>query len=159
MTIDAWIASVVTAILAWLCTWIYYRKGVQEARGTEQRITNSLTGITAYLEGSPRDVDSRLRDLASRADLSVPDVRKVLATLRDDEIAETTRRVLNRLQGPDGTVQRSELVKEVGLPPQALGDLFRVIEMMRQSGEVEYIGDFCTTTSLRYRPTARKHQG
>lgn len=138
-------------VLTWFVTWFYYLKGIREVRSSEQR-------IIANFHGPPREVSGQLHDIAREADANVRAVR-VLVTMTDDEIAETVRRVLGKLQGPDGAVQGSEVIRDVGLPPQASGNLRSVLDMMRRDGEVGYTGEFGARTILRYRPTARKQRG
>jgi hypothetical protein len=109
---------------------------------------------------NPDGLASAAREQVSRrpAQMDVRTVEKVLVTLKDEEIAELVRREMRRLQGPDGSIRRSQLVKSVSdeLPPGSFDDIRRIIELMRQNGEIEYAGNFDTALSLHYRPTVRK---
>jgi hypothetical protein len=162
MAVVLWVASIlITIAVTWLVTWYFYRKGAKAAQGDRQSIaalSDELSGISRLLSGSPQEVADRLRRFARSAQVDVRTVEKVLVTLKDEEIAELVRRELRRLQGPDGSIRRSELVKGVSdeLPPGSFDDIRRIIELMRQNGEIEYAGNFDTALSLRYRPTARK---
>jgi hypothetical protein len=162
MAVVLWVASIlITIAVTWLVTWYFYRKGAEAAQGDRQSIAalhDELSGISRLLSGSPQEVADRLRGIARSAQVDVRTVEKILITLKDEEIGEVVKRELRRLQGPDGTIRRSELVKAVGneLPPGSFDDIRRVIETMHQNGEMEYTGNFDTALSLRYRPTARK---
>jgi hypothetical protein len=162
MAVVLWVASIlITIAVTWLVTWYFYRKGAEAAQGDRQSIAalgDELSGISRLLSGSPQEVADRLRGFARSAQVDVRTVEKVLVTLKDEEIAELVRRELRRLQGPDGSIRRSELVKGVSdeLRPGSFDDIRRIIELMRQNGEIEYAGNFDTALSLRYRPTARK---
>lgn len=154
MAIVLWVASlVITVVVTWVVSWYFYRKSAAALHA-------EVVGISTVFSGSPREVGDRLQAIARATQVDVRTVEKVLVTLKDEELTGIIRRELRRLQGHDGNVQRNELLMAITsqLPPGSFNDIQRVIEAMRERGEIEYIGCFNDVRSLRYKPTAsREH--
>jgi len=155
-----WLTSILISIaVTWLVSWYFYREAPKGALGQGQSIAaigDELSGISRLLAGSPEQIADRLNLIARSAQVDVRTVQKILVTVKDEEIAALVRGALRRLQGPDGTIRRSELIGSVtdALTPGSFEDIHRVIETMRANGVVQYDGSLDDAVTLRYRPTA-----